>query len=287
MPRKLTRFALTELYDKPHLVVESALLPILEYVDMRNLDTFKFEEYEDDEEGVCDKQPELYDGVGVIKIHGSLSYRPVQTMCGTVGSSYQGILAQTDDLISAGASTIVLDINSGGGEAYACFTTANEMRKRCDESGVKLVATVDGMSASAAYALSCVADEVIVHPNAQVGSIGCVIALMNNSEYLKKEGIERTFISYPKDKVPFDKEGKFTEKFTSRLEKSVKELAVEFFEHVSTHTGLSAEELENLDGQVFSAKEALDIGLVNKIMDQRELSEYIAANYMKPKWGFK
>lgn len=287
MAHKITRFALTELYNKPHLTTADALLPILEYVDMRNLESFKYEEHEDDEEESEKKPPKLYDGVGVIKIHGSLTYRTVVTMCGDVGTSYQSILQQADELIGAGASTIVLGVNSGGGEAYSCFTTANELRRRCDEADVKLVAMVDGMSASAAYALACVADEVIAHPNASIGSIGCLICVFNDSEHLKKEGIERTFISYPSDKVPFDKDGKFTEKFTSRLEKSVKELALEFFDHVSAHTSLSVEEIENLEAQVFSAKESLEIGLVNKIMDQREFGEYIAANYTKPKqWGF-
>ena len=287
MAHKITRFALTELYGKPHLVTESALLPILEYVDMRNLESFKYEEYEDDDNEDEEKQPKLYDGIGVIKIHGSLTYRQVDTVCGAVGTSYQGILQQADSLIAAGASTIVLDVNSGGGEAYSCFTTANELRKRCDESDVKLVSFVDGSSCSAAYALSCVADEVIVHPNANIGSIGCVICLYNDSEALKKEGVERMFISYPKDKVPFDKEGKFTEKFTSRLENSVKELALEFFDHVSAHTSIPTQAIEDLGAQVFSAKEALDIGLVNKIMDQREFGEYLTKNYTKPKqWGF-
>ena len=280
MAHKITRFALTELYNKPHLITETALLPILDYVDMRNLQDFKFEEgeYEEDSE-----RSELIDGVGIIKIHGSLSYRPLMTMCGAVGTSYQGLIPEVDYLISKGATTLLFDVNSGGGEAYSCFTTATEIRQMCDANDVKLIAYVDGMAASAAYALACVADEVVAHSNASVGSIGCLIALYNDTEALKKEGYERKFISFPKDKVPFDDEGKFTDKFISRLNKSVTELGMEFFEHVSAYTGLSIEQITALDAQVFSAKEAKEHGLINKIMSQKEFSDYVGNEYMKPK----
>lgn len=284
MAHKITRFALTELYNKPHLITESSLLPILEYVDLRNMQDYKYEEWEDDDEDKEDDRPSpLIDGVGIIKIHGSLSYRPRMTMCGELGASYQGIIQQAQMLIDAGASAILLDVNSGGGEAYSCFSTANLLRKMCDDADVRLCSYVDGTSASAAYALACVADEVVAHENAGVGSIGCLIALLNDSEALKKEGYKRQFISFPKDKVPFNEEGEFTDKFIQRLEKDVKELAEGFFEHVSMHTGLSVEEIVAMDAQVFSAKEALSLGLINKIMTQQEFSDYFAKEYMKPK----
>ena len=284
MAHKLVKFALTELYNKPHLITEQSILPILDYVDMRNLGEFHLQEDIDEDEydeEMPRKLPHMIAGeIGVIKIHGSLTYRKQYTMCGAVGTSYQGLLESVDEFIEAGAKTIVLDVNSGGGEAYSCFSTADEMRRRVDEAGVKLVAMVDGMSCSAAYALACVADEVIAHPNASVGSIGCLICLYNDSEALKKEGYERKFISFPKDKVPFAEDGKFTDKFISRLEKDVKTLAVDFFDHVSKYTGLSTDGIEALEAQVFNAKEALEIGLVNKVMTQQEFSEYIKNNYL-------
>ena len=83
MTHKLTRFALTELYNKPHLVTEASLLPILDYVDMRNLENCKFEEWdEEDDEDKEKYNPEVVNGVAVTKLHGSLSYRPRQTMGG-------------------------------------------------------------------------------------------------------------------------------------------------------------------------------------------------------------
>ena len=287
MTHKLTRFALTELYNKPHLVTEASLLPILDYVDMRNLENFKFEEW--DEEGDEDKEkykPEVVNGVAVIKIHGSLSYRPRQTMCGALGTSYQGLLKEFDSAIEAGAKTIIFDVNSGGGEAYSCFSTANEIRRRADEAGVNLISFVDGTSASAAYAIPVVSDAIIAHPNAGVGSIGVLIALLDDSEAMKKEGYKRKFIAYPKDKVPYGEDGQFTDKFIGRLEKEVKELAYEFAEHVSKYTGLSTEEILSLDAQVFTAKEALSLGLINGIMDQHEFSKFVAENFMTNEWRF-
>lgn len=286
MTHKLTRFALTELYNKPHLVTEASLLPILDYVDMRNLENFKFEEWDGEDEEDKKKHPEIVNGVGVIKLHGSTSYRKRMTMCGELGTSYQGMLEQLDDLISAGATTVILNVDSGGGEAYSCFSTAKEIRKRCDEAGVRLLAYCDGRSCSAAYAISVVADEIIAHPNAGVGSVGVLIALLDDSEAMKKEGYKRKFIAYPKDKVPYNEDGQFTDKFISKLEKEVKDLANEFANHVSEYTGLSTEEVLSLDAQVFTAKEALSLGLINGIMDQHEFSKYVAENFMTNEWRF-
>jgi len=288
MAHKLTKFALTELYNKPHLVTEASLLPILDYVDMRNLENFKFEEWDGEDEDDEDKKhkPEVVNGVAVIKIHGSLSYRPRQTMCGVLGTSYQGLLKEFDAAIESGAKTIVFDVNSGGGEAYSCFSTANEIRRRADEAGVNLISFVDGSSCSAAYAIPVVSDAIIAHPNAGVGSIGVLICLMDDSEAMKKEGYKRKFIAYPKDKVPYGEDGQFTDKFIGRLEKEVKELAYEFAEHVSKYTGLPTEEILSLDAQVFTAKEALSLGLINGIMDQHEFSKYVAENFMTNEWRF-
>ena len=69
-------------------------------------------------------------------------------------------------------------------------------------------------------------------------------------------------------------------------EKEVKDLANEFANHVSEYTGLSTEEVLSLDAQVFTAKEALSLGLINGIMDQHEFSKYVAENFMTNEWRF-
>lgn len=275
MSHKLVRFALKEVYNTPLLVTEDSFRSIDNYLSRRNAEDFLFEQKEDDEEH-RKKKPEMYGKVGVLEISGSLTYRPVISMCGAVGTSYQGLLSDANELVSAGAETLLMVVDSGGGSAYSCFSTARSLRKLADDNGVSLIAMVDGSACSAAYALAVVADEVVAHPDASVGSIGCLVSLCNDSKALANEGIERKFVSFPKDKVPLNDAGEFTEKFMARIEKSVKTLGEQFFKHVSEFSGISEEAILALDGQVFSAQEALDIGLINKIMTQDEFSNYLS-----------
>lgn len=274
MTHKLARFAMKEVYNTPLLVTEDAFRSIDNYLSKRNAEDFLFE-YVDDEDRESADESRLIGSVGVIDIRGSLTYRTMYSLCGAVGTSYQGILAEANELISQGAKTLLMVVDSGGGQAYSCFSTAKALRKLADDNNVSLLSMIDGCACSAAYALAVVADEVIAHPDSSVGSIGCLVSLCNDSKALAAEGIERKFISFPKNKVPLNDAGEFTDKFLARIEKSVTDLGKQFFNHVSEFSGVSEKDLLALDGQVFSAKEALDIGLINKIMTQQEFSDYL------------
>lgn len=281
MAHKIFRWAAQTVYNTPHLITQNQFDFIDEYLSKRNSNDFVFDWKEDQREENPEPEddeclPEVFGKVGVLEIEGALTYKPVYTMCGKVGTSYTDLVAGMQYLAGRGVKIVVLDVDSGGGMAYSCFTSANEVRKIADDFGIEIISMIDGTSCSAAYAWTAIADEVIAHPDSQVGSIGCLIALINDTKALEKEGYERKYIAYPKDKVPLDDNGNFTTKFLARLEKSVKELGEQFFSHVSSYTGISEEELLALDGQVFSAKEALDIGLINKIMTQAEFSDYIS-----------
>lgn len=279
MAHKIFRWAEQTVYNTPHLITQNQFDFIDEYLSKRHSNDFVFD-WKDNQRNKTDDDyddvPELFGKVGVLEIKGALTAKPVYTACGKVGTSYTDLTSDMQYLIDKGAKIVVLDVDSGGGAAYSCFSSANEVRRMADKAGVKIISMIDGTSCSAAYAWSAIADEVIAHPDAQVGSIGCLIALINDTKALEQDGYERKYIAYPKDKVPLDDNGNFTTKFLTRLEKGVKELGEQFFSHISSYTGISEEELLALDGQVFSAKEALDIGLINKIMTQAEFSDYIS-----------
>jgi ClpP class serine protease len=191
-------------------------------------------------------------------------------------TSYQQLLEDVEETLSYGIKTIVLDVNSGGGEAYMAFETANAIRKRIDAAGATLITYIDGMSASAAYALTAISDEVIINPMAQAGSIGVLIRLMDQSEYLKKEGLKPIFISSASSKVPFDAEGGFKKEFLEELQESVNELHTEFVNHVASYRDITPEAVNGMNAKVFNAKKAMQLGLVDKIMTQDEFAEYLA-----------
>jgi len=267
----------SELYLQPHLISAHAFSTISTYLELRNRGMLDVMDNDgDDDTDPSDVAPTIIAGkVGLIDIHGSLTNKPIVSMCGATGTSYAGILDQASDLIELGCTTLVLDVSSGGGEAFNCFQSANAMRQMADDAGVYIIAYVQDCAASAAYALAVVADEVIAHPQGQVGSIGVLVALLNNSKAIAQAGITRTFVTAGANKIPFDANGDFTDKFLSDLQEQVDELYVQFCNHVSTYTGLSVEDIEATEASVFPAPKALALGLINSVMTNEEFASYI------------
>ena len=227
----------------------------------------------DDVDDIDDFDPES--GVGVINIEGALSYKPIYGMCGAVGCSYESIIEDAESLIESGAKTIILNIDSGGGEGYGCFETANQLRALCDENEVYLIAYNDGCVASAAYGIACAADEVVSNPSAETGSIGVLIALINDSKALEQEGYSRSFITAGASKIPFAEDGTWREGFLQDLQDKVDSLYTDFVNHVAKYTAIDAKVIRDTEAKMFSAKDALSLGLVNSVMTRSEFVDYI------------
>lgn len=266
---------LESLYNTPHLITQDGFDVILQYLNYRNTSDFLMGDFT---QQVKQSQPDnrLTDNkVGEIKIDGALTYKPVAMMCAPEGTSYQGILTQARDLINIGAKTILLTHSSTGGQAAHVFDTARSLRQMADENGVKLISYIDTVSASASLALQVISDEVIIHPEASTGSIGCVCALYDTSKRMEMQGIKPIYISSTKGKTPFQADGSFREDFLNKLQEDVTLLGMQFAEHVSEFTGISVDEILALDAQMFTAEKALQLNLVNKIMTHNQFYAYL------------
>lgn len=270
-------FRLTQkVYNTPHLITPEAFTVILDYLDARNLHGIKLYEDGYDAPDAEEKAPTFSDGLGVLQVSGSLTYKPVMTLCGEAGTSYQSLVAQVEEMAQAGVRTIVMEVNSGGGEASHVFQCCEDIRSICDENGIKLIGYADTMAASAAYALISICDEVIANPSASLGSIGCVVALMDASKAYEQAGLKRIFITSGDNKVPFAEDGSFKESFLADIQDSVDKLNDEFTAHVAKYTGLSAKEIKGFQAKVFDADQAVELGLANKLMTNKQFIAYVA-----------
>lgn len=270
MSHHLLRFT-SELYNRPHLITAQAFTPIREYLESRNLGDAEFATFVKDKTPAMSK-PSMAADIAEIKVEGSLTYKPVTAMCGEAGMSYVQLLQQTQAAIDAGAKSIIFNYSSGGGQAQHAFDTAEELREMLTDNGVKSYAYIDTLAASAAYLLAVVADEVIIHPEASAGSIGCLVALKGMDE---DEAKSITFITSADGKIPFDKEGKFTSSFLEDIQSEVSRLADNFVSHVAKYTGLSTESIVATNAKVFNAEKSLSLGLVNKIMTHTQFANYL------------
>ena len=269
------------LVNTPHLIEQNSFNSIMEYVNKRIEGSAEIipKLAEDDKKDSKKEDFYLYNEdtkTGVLQVDGPITYRSTgwEALCG--GTSCQMLKEQMEYFVERGAKTVVMMVNSGGGEAHELFSSARYIRKLADDNGVKIIAYADGIAASAAYALPVIADEFIASDDSGIGSVGVLIQLINSSKALEKEGYERTFVVSSSGKVPYDKDGSFREDFIADLQKQVDTIYGNFVSHVAAFRGISEEAVKATDAKVFMAKEALEIGLIDKTMSAEDFYTYLA-----------
>lgn len=161
-------------------------------------------------------------------------------------------------------SGIVLLVDSPGGSVdgtkdLADFILENRGKK-------PIVAFADGMMASAAYWIGSAAGEVVAEDTALVGSIGVALTHVDRSERDSKSGIRRTQIFAGRYKRIASDEKPLTKEGAEYLQGLVDTYYGLFLDSVAAHRGVSVEHaLSMADGREFIGRQALEIGLVDRI----------------------
>lgn len=198
-------------------------------------------------------------------------------------TSYEKLYSQFEKQVSMGIEKLVLNVDSGGGSAFSCFEMASQVKDLAVANNIPIYAYVDGLSASAAYAWSSIADEIVARPDSEIGSVGVVVQLVNNSKMLENKGITRKFITYGENKVPFDDSGEFTAKFIQSIQEKVNKTGIQFNKFIAKNRNMQVEDVIATQAEVFDTEDALDVGFIDKIMTKSEFY----GNYLPSKSNMK
>ena len=214
-------------------------------------------------------------GVAVLEIDGTLvnkngSLRP---SCGMTG--YDGLRTQ---LMAAMADTnvkgIALYIESPGGEVAGCFDLANFIRAAAAEKPIWAI--VDGMAASAAYALASGCQRITASSVGLVGSIGVIVAHADYSKMLAEEGIDVSLIyagAHKADGNPFEP---LPASVRKELQAEIDGLWTQFADVVAAGRRITPEAVKKLEARCFLAEAAAAAKLCDAVMAADEaLAEFI------------
>lgn len=265
----------SSLLDTPHLIDEQSYRAIQDYFESREAGELTLK----DDDKLSLPETFTYNAdtkTAIVRIEGPLTNRstPIQALCG--GASYTKLKADFTQLIDGGAKTIAMEIRSGGGEAVGCFSAAKYVKKLAVDNGVKLLAYTDDRACSAAYAWAVIADEFIVADDATIGSIGVLVQISNDLKKRNQEGIETIFVTAGKSKVPFNKDGSFSEESLKDIQDKVNKTYTTFVGHVVEMTGLSEEAVKATEAKTFMGDDAVALGLADKVMSYEEFQDYLA-----------
>jgi len=179
--------------------------------------------------------------------------------------SYEAIRARVRVACDQVAPTVILRIDSPGGDVAGLFDAARGIRDDCLSAGKQLIAHVEGQCCSAAYALATAADRIVASRTAEVGSIGIIAARVDESRALENAGVTVTLITSGARKGDGWPVQPMSEEELESYQADIDGLAAEFFEAVSLRRGITTDEIEALEASTLRGQAAVDAGLVDEL----------------------
>ena len=207
--------------------------------------------------------------VAFIPVHGILTKRAslFDDLLGM--TSYDAL--QESILIAAtnpNVETIILDIDSPGGEISGLFDLCDFIVKLREEKNI--IALVNESAFSAGYAIASCANEILLNQTAGVGSIGVIATHVDQSSYDAKQGLQYTSVYAGQHKNDLNPHTPITEDAKSNLQLEVDRLYGLFTQLVSRNRNLKAEQILGTQAGCFFGQEAINIGLADKLISFAE-----------------
>ena len=188
------------------------------------------------------------------------------------GLSLEGLERVIERAFAArGVKAVALALNSPGGSPVQSALIARRIRQLADDKGIPVVAFAEDVAASGGYWLACAADEIFADDNSIVGSVGVISSGFGFAEFIARHGIERRVHSAGARKGMLDPFQAERIDDVARLEKIQADIHDNFKELVRSSRGarLKGPEEEIFSGDVWSARQALALGLIDGIGDLR------------------
>ena len=164
-----------------------------------------------------------------------------------------------------GIRAIVLRVDSPGGGAAASQEIYDCIRG-VQEQGMPLVVSMGSVAASGGYYIACTADTIFANPGTLTGSIGVVMSFTNLEELFGKIGLDFEVIKSGRFKDTGSWSRQMTDDERALLQGTIDDIHAQFVEAVVEGRGMGYDAVAALaDGRIFSGRQALEAGLVDRL----------------------
>ena len=163
-------------------------------------------------------------------------------------------------------SSVILCIDSPGGVVAGLNETVMTLRAMSKEHDIPLIAYVNEMAASAAYALCCACERVVCPPSAIIGSVGVISTVISQAEADKKFGIDVRLLTSGKRKADGHAHAPITDDALTAEKRRLDQSALAFFRLVKDARGMSVKKIRALEAGIFQGDDAVKIGLADEVV---------------------
>lgn len=216
-------------------------------------------------DGKSRKSYRVQNGTAIIPVFGSLVNRGAWLGSKSGMTSYEGIAHQLDAAArDSDVHSILLDMDSPGGEAVGAFEIADKVRSVANSKNV--TAMVNGMAASAAYAIASAANRIVSTPSGVSGSIGVVLMHADYSNALHQQGVKPTMIHAGAHKVDGNPYEPLSESVKADLKAEVDQFYSLFVSSVAKgRSRMTEQSIRGTEARTYIGEAALKAGLVDAI----------------------
>ena len=203
----------------------------------------------------------------LIPIHGVISDAPKKAFLQPRPSMVQEIVSQLQKAEKdKNIRAILLKVNSPGGTATASDILYKEFLTYKNRTKAKVIVVMMDVAASGGYYLSLPADHIVAHPTTITGSVGAVFIYPKLTGLMEKIGLKVEVNKSGKNKDMGSPFRESTREERELLQKLTDSIGKRFLNLTAQHRNLNSNEINTVStARVFSAKEALDLKLIDEI----------------------
>lgn len=208
-----------------------------------------------------------HDYIGALYIEGEID----EYGTGTYNHQYllNAIDAMADDDENKG---MILHVNTPGGSVFASDELYFALKEYQETTGRPVYSAMQAQATSGGYYISAPCDKILANRNCWTGSIGVTMgSLLDISQLLEELGIRVDTITAGSNKAMGSGMEPMTDEQREIFQSLVDEAYDQFVELVAEGRDMSVEEVKKLaDGRIYTAKQALENGLIDGIATYEE-----------------
>ena len=217
-----------------------------------------------------------YDYIGTLYIEGTIS----EDAGGTYNHQY--LLNAIDAMIADDENKgMILYVDTPGGSVFASDELYFKIKEYQEKTERPVYASMQSMAASGGYYISAPCDKIIANRNCWTGSIGVTLGTMYDiSELLDNLGIKTNTITSGANKAMGSSVEPMTSEQRAIFQSMVDEAYEQFVGIVAEGRDMKLSKVKKLaDGRIYTAKQALDNGLIDQIGTFEEAAEDMKKTY--------
>ncbi len=220
--------------------------------------------------------------VGVLYVEGVIAQNNVDTWGRAIDYQHDFTIKSIDQLIKDKNNRgMIICVDSPGGGVYESDELYFKIKEYKNKTGRPVFSYMKSMAASGGYYISAPADMIYANRNCWTGSIGVTIGtLYDLSGLLEKYGVETVTITSGRNKSMGSIVDPLTDEQRKIFQSLVDEAYDQFVGIVAEGRNMDPEKVKELaDGRIYTAKQALELGLVDVVCSYEDAISHMADNY--------